>query len=106
MEWHVELKESVVEDLRWFGRKQGKAILAEATKRLSKNPLEESKNMKTLRSNSFAQRDLRLMGKYRVLFNVNEEDAIVTILLIGEKQGNQLIVRGEEFHGHESDSAE
>ena len=106
MEWEVELKENVVEDLRWFGRKEGRTILAEATVRLSKDPLEESKSMKTLRPNPLAQRELRLFGKYRVLFNIDEEDAVVTILLVGEKQGNKLIVQGEEFHGHESDPTE
>ena len=103
MEWTVELKESVVEDLRWFGRKEGKRILAEATARLATDPLADSKSMKTLRPNAYAQRELRLFGKYRVLFNVNEAESSVMILLVGEKQGNLLIVQGEEFHGHESD---
>ena len=63
--------------------------------------------MKTLRPNSFAQRELRLFGKYRVLFNVDEEKQEVTILLVGEKQGNKLLVRGQEFTAHhESDPAE
>ena len=106
MEWRIALKDSVVEDLRWFGRKVGRAILADATARLKHNPLEASKTMKTLRSNRFAQRELRLSGKYRVLFNLVEEESLVTILLVGEKQGNRLIVQGEEFHEHESDSAE
>ena len=37
-----------------------------------------------------------------------DEDAqTVTIILVGEKQGNKLIVQGEEFTAHhESDSAE
>lgn len=106
MEWSVELKNSVVEDLRWFGQKVGRTILASATSRLSQNPLEESKSMKTLRPNPFAQRELRLKGKYRILFNVDERQALVTILLAGEKQGNLLLVQGEEFHEHESDPTE
>lgn len=106
MEWQVELKKSVTDDLRWFGRKEGRAILADAIARLTRNPLEESKSMKTLRPNRFAQRELRLSGKYRILFNVNEAESLVTIVLVGEKQGNKLIVQGEEFHGHESDPAE
>jgi mRNA-degrading endonuclease RelE of RelBE toxin-antitoxin system len=104
--WKVELKETVVDDLRWFGRKTGRTILAAATAMLGSDPLEESKSMKSLRPNPFAHRELRLFGKYRVLFNLNEEESTVTILLVGEKQGNQLVVQGQEFHGHESDSAE
>jgi mRNA-degrading endonuclease RelE of RelBE toxin-antitoxin system len=106
MEWEVELKDSVIEDLRWFGRKVGQAILKAATSRLANDPLEESKSMKTLRPNRFAKRELRLMGKYRVLFNVNEAELLVTVLLVGEKQGNRLFVQGEEFKSHESDPAE
>jgi mRNA-degrading endonuclease RelE of RelBE toxin-antitoxin system len=106
VEWRIELKESVTDDLRWFGRRVGRAILADASARLTRNPLGESKSIKTLRPNRFAQRELRLSGKYRVLFNVNETESLVTILLVGEKQGNKLIVQGEEFHDHESDSVE
>ena len=54
-----------------------------------------------------ARRELRVVGIYRVLFNVDEDAQTVTIVLVGEKQGNKLIVQGEEFTAHhESDSAE
>jgi hypothetical protein len=50
---------------------------------------------------------VRLFGKYRVLFNVDETAEVVTIVLVGEKRRNKLIVQGEEFTArHESDSAE
>lgn len=107
MAWTVELKGSVVEDLRWFGKKDGRALLREAVRRLAVDPLAESRNMKTLRPNPFAQRELRLFGKYRVLFSVDDEARMVTIVLVGEKRGNSLIVQGEEFEDHyESDSAQ
>lgn len=61
--------------------------------------------MKALRPNPVAQRELRLFGKYRALLNVNEEAQEVTIVLVGEKRGNSLIVQEEEFTAHhESDS--
>ena len=63
--------------------------------------------MKTLRPIPVARRELRLFGKYRVLFNVDEPSRVVTIVLIGEKRGQSLIVLGEECtEHHESDSAE
>ena len=63
--------------------------------------------MKTLRPNPVAQRELRLFGKYRVLFNVDQEQEEVTIILVGEKRGSALLVRGQEFTAHhESDPAE
>ena len=107
MAWSVDLKESVLDDLRWFGKKDGRQLLTEAIGRLVEDPLAETRQMKTLRPNPLARRELRLFGKYRVLFNVDESAQVVTIVLVGEKRGNALIVRGEEFTGHhEADPAE
>lgn len=107
MRWTVALKESVIDDLRWFGKKEGRVVLREAKACLSAGPLAETHNMKTLRPNPLAQRELRLFGKYRVLFSVDEKAEEVLIVLIGEKRGNALFVQGEEFTAHhESDSAE
>ena len=80
-------------------------LLNEATKRLSTNPLVETQHMKTLRPNTIAQRELRLFGQYRVLFNVDPAEELVTIVLVGEKQGEALVVQGKRFTAHyESDS--
>lgn len=107
MAWTVTLKKSVVDDLRWFGKKDGQLLLDEAEQRLSADPLAESRNMKSLRPNRIAERELRLFGKYRVLFNVDKDAAEVSIVLVGEKRGNSLLVQGEEFTAHhESDSAD
>ena len=54
-----------------------------------------------------AQRELRLFGKFRLLFNVDENAKEVTIVLAGEKQGDSLLVQGQEFTDHhESDPVE
>ena len=100
MAWTVALRESVLHDLRWFGRKNGRTILRYAEETLLHDPLGETKNLKTLRPNPFAQRELRLLGRYRVLFNVNEDAEEVTIMAVGEKRGQSLFVQGEEFRGH------
>ena len=106
MPWFVTLKESVIEDLRWFGRKDARLLLRAARERLGTDPTAETRHMKTLRTNAVAQRELRLFGKYRVLFNVDAHNGIVTIVLVGEKRGDSLIVQGEEFTAHESDPTE
>lgn len=62
--------------------------------------------MKTLRPNSVAERELRLFGKYRALFNVHRQKRQVTIVLVGEKRGETLIVQGRRFTEHESHPAE
>jgi hypothetical protein len=107
MSWTIILKESVLDDLRWFGKKDGRLLLREAEQHLAADPLASTRNMKSLRPNPVAQRELRLRGCYRFLFNVDEEAREVTIVLVGEKQGDSLLVRGEEYTGHhESDSPE
>jgi mRNA-degrading endonuclease RelE of RelBE toxin-antitoxin system len=107
MQWHVTVSESVLDDLRWFGKKEGRWILRELEQNLSADPLVETRNVKTLRANPIAHKELRLAGKYRVLFNLDETTRSVQVILVGEKRGNRLLVRGEEFTvHHESDSPE
>ena len=104
--WTVVLKESVIGDLRWFGKKIGRLLLDEAERELAGDPVAATRNMKTLRPNAVAHRELRLRGDYRVLFNVDAEQRHVTIVLVGEKRGETLVVRGEEFIAHhETDPA-
>ncbi len=107
MSWTITIKESVLDDLRWFGKKEGRLLLRQAEQQLAADPLAATRNMKTLRPNPTAQRELRLRGCYRFLFNVDAEAREVTIVLVGEKQGESLLVRGEEFTAHhESDPPE
>ena len=89
MAWSVVLKESVIDDLRWFGRKDGRLLLAAAEERVVADPAADTRNLKTLRPNPVAQRELRVFGKYRVLFNIDTEAEVVTIVLVGEKRGER-----------------
>ena len=41
----------------------------------------------------------RGIGRLRALYDVEGEE--VVILIVGRKDGNMLIVEGEEFHGHQ-----
>lgn len=100
MPWNVEIKEAALEHLRWFGKKVGRKLLVASLEQLQRDPLAETKNQKTLRPNRIAQRELRIFGKYRVLFSVDEEDRSVTVILVGEKRANRLLVAGEEFNEH------
>lgn len=91
---------SAYEDLRWLGRKESRWLLREAQKRLAQDPGAETRNMKTLRENPIAQRELRLYGKYRILFNVNLATREVTLVVVGRKHGNALFVQGRRFTGY------
>ena len=104
--WEVVLKESVIEDLRSLGLPASRKVLKEASQLLAEDPQAEGRNLKTLRPNPVAERELRLLGKYRVLFDVNAARREVAIVLVGEKQGNALIVQGRRFTAHEDHLAE
>ena len=38
MAWTVELMQSVIDDLRWFGKRDGRQLLKEALQRLEEDP--------------------------------------------------------------------
>ncbi len=71
--------------------------------RLVQQPTTPTKSIKRLRPNPFAEFELRA-GTLRALYNVEEDEVI--ILLVGRKVGNQLIVEGEVFHGHQDNLSE
>ena len=58
------------------------------------------RRIKEMRPNSVARWELRL-GNYRVLYDVDESRRCVTVHVIGEKDGNRLIVQGKEYTAHE-----
>jgi mRNA-degrading endonuclease RelE of RelBE toxin-antitoxin system len=107
MAWCVQLKQSVLDDLRWFGKKNGRQLLKAALQRLEQDPLSETRQLKTLRPHPVGGRELRLFGKYRALFRVDAPAEVVTIVLVGEKRGEALLVQGKEFREHhETDPSE
>jgi len=71
--------------------------------RLEHQPTTPTKAVKRLRPNPSAEYEMRA-GDLRALYNVEEDEVI--ILIVGRKIGNRLIVEGEEFYGHQDDSAE
>ena len=71
--------------------------------RLEHQPETPTKAIKRLRPNALAEFELRA-GDLRALYNVEGDEVI--ILIVGRKVGNKLIVEGEEFHGHQDNSAE
>ncbi len=78
--WEAVLGESVIDDLRSLGPVASRKVLKEASHLLAEDPQAETRNLKTLRPNPVAERELRLLGKYRVLFNVDVARRQVAIL--------------------------
>ena len=90
----------VTEHLTSIGAKYDTLIRDTIEEQLQFEPGVETKNRKPLRSPApfAAQWEIRLGpdNRFRVLYDIDEEQRTVQIVAIGEKKGNRLIVGGEE----------
>ena len=84
-----------LEDLHWFRKYDQKRILQEIETQLLHQPEEETRNRKRLRPNVLAEWELRI-GFFRVFYEVDAANAMVKIAAVGNKEGNKLLIRGEE----------
>ena len=102
MAFHITITEDRERSLCFFSARNQHIIENAIVDSLKNEPTKPTRAIKRLRSNPFAEFELRVEG-FRVLYNVEEDE--VVILLVGKKKGNKLFVEKEEFHGHESDPA-
>jgi mRNA-degrading endonuclease RelE of RelBE toxin-antitoxin system len=105
MPWTFAFAELAEGDLRAFDKKTQRFIITETRKRLAANPKAKGRNIKDLRPNLAAQRELRLPGGIRVLFDVDEPSQTVIIRVVGLKQRETLLVRGKEYTRHHENRA-
>ena len=103
MPFKITISEDADRQLRSLPVHERRILEAAILSRLQYQPTTPTKAVKLLRPNPFAEFELRA-GNLRALYNVEEDE--VVILIVGRKEGNKLIVEGEEFHGHEDHSAE
>ena len=102
MAYKVSITEGADRQFRALSARDQRRLEAAIASRLHHDPETPTKAIKQLRPNLFAKFELRA-GDLRALYNVEADEVIV--LLVGKKIGNKLIVEGEEFHGHQDDSA-
>lgn len=89
--------------LRALSVREQRILEAAIMTRLRENPTTATRAVKRLRANPLAEFELRI-GDLRVLYNV--EGSEVVVLVIGRKAGNKLVVKGEEFYGHQDNPPE
>lgn len=92
--YQIEYTEDAEQDLKSFRKSERKYLVDEIDANLQYEPTVETRNRKRLRPNDIADWELRI-GKYRVLYDVEEEVMIVAIQAVGIKLGNQLYIRNE-----------
>lgn len=94
--FNIEFTQSAQDDLSWFKKSEQNIIINGIFDKLRYEPTIETKNCFQLRSNSTADWELRIQGKFRVLYNVDDQVEIVEVQKIGEKRGNRIFFRGQE----------
>ena len=92
-------------DLQWFNAYAQRIILDGVELHLQHQPTVGTRRIKALRNNPIAGWELRLRD-FRVLYDVDETNQTVVIQVVGEKQGNRLLVQGQEYARHESNRSE
>lgn len=87
--------------LDWIESKYHRLVATKIEEQLSHTPARETRNRKPLEEPAAlgATWELRFGPKnsFRVFYDVNHEEKIVSVLAIGVKEGNQLFVGGQEF---------
>lgn len=90
----------VTKHLKSIDAKYDSLIRAKIEEQLLFEPNVETENRKPLRQPApfAAEWEIRFGpdNRFRVLYDIDEEHRAVQIVAIGEKQGNRLIVAGEE----------
>jgi mRNA-degrading endonuclease RelE of RelBE toxin-antitoxin system len=96
-EFQIEFTEEARLDLFFYSAFERKIITTEIRTQLSHQPLVETKNRKPLRSNPVAPWELRV-GKFRVFYEPDQHSRTITIVAVGHKEHNLLLVRGKEVN--------
>jgi mRNA-degrading endonuclease RelE of RelBE toxin-antitoxin system len=97
MPYEITITADAQRQLRSMTARQQRTIENAIQTKLVTEPTKTTRSIKRLRPNPFAEFELRA-GELRALYNVEENK--VVLLIVGRKDGNKLIVEGEEFHAH------
>ncbi len=92
----IRFTPEAIQDLRVYAKRDRKRIIDEIEACLRHESSRETRNNKRLRENRLAEWELRI-DRFRVFYDINEEQTVVKIEAIGHKRGNRLYLRGEEF---------
>ena len=92
----IEFTIEAQDDMREFKTYENRRIIGAIEKQLLHQPTQETRNRKRLRPNQLAEWELRI-EKFRVFYDVDEQEQRVKIEAVGYKKGSQLIIHGEKY---------
>ena len=97
MAYGIEYSPETDRHLRALTASQRSTVFDMVDEQLAHQPAVETRNRKPMRPNPLAPWELRI-GDLRVYYDIEEEpEKRVTILAIGVKHGNRVIIGGEEY---------
>jgi mRNA-degrading endonuclease RelE of RelBE toxin-antitoxin system len=94
-EHRIEFTEEAKADLDYYAAFERKIITSQIRVQLLHEPSVATKNRKSPRENPVASWGLRA-GKFRVFYEVDETLQTVTIVAVGHKEHDALLIQGEE----------
>jgi mRNA-degrading endonuclease RelE of RelBE toxin-antitoxin system len=96
MTFMLTFTDSALADLDYFKKYEQGIIVDTIDQHLLHEPAVETRNRKGPEPNPIAQWELRI-GLYRVFYDLNLNEQMVTIKAIGWKEHNKLYIRGKEY---------
>jgi len=94
--FNLEITENARDDLRFLKPFEQRHILDAIAQQLTTEPLTPTRHRKPLRPHDLSTWELRV-GKHRIFYDVEAENATVRIKAIGWKEHNRLFLRGKEY---------
>ena len=97
MAYRIQFASSAEGQFAQLTAREQAIVLGAIKVQLRHEPTKETRNRKLLRPNPLAPWELRV-GSIRIFYEVDRlETDLVTVLAIGFKKGNRLIVSGQEI---------
>src|SRR5262249_46946067 len=93
--YRIIYAEEVRDHLRSLTARQRTMVLDGIAEQLTHEPTTETRNRKEMLPNSLASWELR-MGDLRVYYDVTEDPQTVTVVAIGIKERNRVLIGGRE----------
>ncbi len=84
------------DELRSFRKNEQRQIIEAIKTQLSHDPLSVTRNQKMLRPSELTEWELRI-GEFRVFYDADEAEQIVSVRALGHKKGSRLLINGKEF---------
>ena len=90
----LDITEDANQDLSYYRTFERKVIVDAIVVQLADQPDVETNNRKRLRDNPIARWELKV-GQFRIFYEIDPGEKLVTVVSIGHKEHNVLPIRGK-----------